>query len=330
MTDGSGSGSADRDAARPLVESLAGLPDAVLRRRTFLSRLGGLDPAAAAALLNGIVELSIERHAGAAALVPLVADRRALTEALGQKALAAIVGVAQRTGRGDLLRLLTTRAARRGYDDTPESGSSSGPSSLPLGWRTQLGRTGSRDTMDRLLYDQEPGVIESLLSNPRCTEREVVRIAAHRPTSARVLAVVFRHPRWGQRYQVKRALASNPYAAPTQSIGLLPSLLTQDLELIARDETLHRDVASSAAALLAARGVGAPPLREPEPEATPPPPDDGAGETPYDVEDGGVIEASDELKAALEAALKDIEAVEALADAAGEAAAKGGPPGDRD
>ncbi len=323
MTRITGSGSSDRELAAPLVESLAGVGEAALRRRAFLSRLAGLEPGAAAALLSGIVELSVERHPGAAALVPLVADLRTLTDALGQKFMAAIVSVARQTGRGGLLRLLTAQTAKRAYDGTPEAGSSSGPSSLPLGWRTQLGRTGSRDTMDRLLYDQQPGVIENLLKNPRCTEREVVRIAAHRPTSAKVLAVVFRHPRWVQRYQVKRALALNPYAAPAQAIGVLPSLLTQDLELIARDETLHRDVASAAATLLAARGVGTPPPPDPEPAL--PSPDERAGETPYDAEDGGVIEVSDELKAALEAALEDIEAVEALVEAAGEAAAKGRP-----
>lgn len=320
MTRARRSGPTDRERAAPLVESLAGVEDAALRRRAFLARLGGLEPDAAAGFLNGIVELSVERHAGAAALVPLVADLRTLTEALGQKAMAAIVQVARATGRGGLVRLLAAQAARRSYDDTPEAGGSSGPSSLPLGWRTQLGRTGSRDTMDRLVYDQEPGVIENLLKNPRCTEREVLRVAAHRPTSAKVLAVVFRHPTWSQRYPVKRALALNPYAAPAQAIGLLPSLLTQDLELIARDETLHADVSRAAATLLAARGVGVAPLPEPEPVL--PSPDEGAGEALHEAEDGGVVEASAEMKAAVEAALKDIEAVEALVEAAGEAAAR--------
>ncbi|HEX7127528.1 MAG TPA: hypothetical protein VF406_17355 [Thermodesulfobacteriota bacterium] len=320
----------DRALARGVVDALAAITTVEMRRHAFLRRLSGLEAPEAAALLNGVVQLAVDRHRAAAALVPLVGDLRGLAEALGQARMAAVVDAARRTGRADLLRLLTSRTARRAYDGAPETGSTSGPASLPLGWRTQLGRTGSRDTLDRLLYDQQPTVIENLLRNPRCTEREVVRIAAHRPTSAGVLAVVFRHPKWIQRYQVKRALALNPYAAPSQSIGLLPSLLTQDLELIARDETLHHDVASAAAALLAARGIGAPPPREPAPPPVPPSPDDEAGETPYDEEDGGTIEASPELKAALEAALRDIEAVEALADAAGEAAAKGGPTRSRD
>ncbi len=326
MTHATGSGPADRTVAAPVVESLAGVEDPAMRRRAFLSRLAGLDPEAAAAFLNGIIALSIERHRSAAALVPLVADLRTLTDALGQRPMGAILDAARRTGRAGLVRLLTAQAARRGYDDSPEGGDDqSGPSGLPLGWRTQLGRTGSRDTMDRLVYDQQPRVIENLLTNPRCTEREVVRIAAHRPTSARILAVVFRHPRWVQRYQVKRALALNPYAAPAQAIGLLPSLLTQDLEAIAGDQTLHRDVAAAAATLLVARGSRT--------ADAPPPaalllPDETLPEPMADEEDGGVIEASEELKAALAEALKDIEGVEAMVEAAGEAAAKGRPEDD--
>ncbi|HEY8369415.1 MAG TPA: hypothetical protein VIM86_08900 [Thermodesulfobacteriota bacterium] len=320
----------DRTLARDVVDALAAVASFEMRGRAFLARLSGLEATEVAALLNGVVQLAVDRYRPAAALAPFVGDLRGLAEALGQERMAAVVDAARETGRGDLLRLLTSRTARRTYDGPHDGGSTSGPASLPLGWRTQLGRTGSRDTLDRLLYDQQPRVIENLLRNPRCTEREVVRIAAHRPTSASVLAVVFRHPKWIQRYRVRRALAFNPYAAPSQSIGLLPSLLTQDLELIARDETLHHDVVSAAAALLAARGIGAPPPRPTAPPPFPLSPDDGAGETPYDEEDGGTIEASPELKAALEAALRDIEAVEAMADAAGEAAAKGGPTRSRD
>jgi hypothetical protein len=253
----------DRAAAREAADGLLGIEDPAFRRGALVRRLVALAPPEAAGFLNGLLQLAEERHAGAAALVPLLADVEELAAAIGHNAMAAILEAARDGGRPAVVRLLTSSvprtAAAAGTDpDRP------GRDALPLGWRTQLGRTGSRDTMDRLLYDPDPRVIENLLRNPRCTEREAVRIAAHRPTSPAVLSVVFRDPRWSVRYTVRRALAFNPHTTPAQAIGLLPLLLTQDLALAASDETLHREVVAAAERLLEARGAvtarPAPPL----------------------------------------------------------------------
>jgi hypothetical protein len=243
----------DRAAAREAVESLTGIEDPALRRGALLARLAAMAPEAGAALLNGLMELAVDRHPAAAALAPLLADVRQVTAVLGQRRMAALLAAARDSGRHGVVRVLTTQIARRASDGPEAQPERTTMDHVPLGWRKQLGRTGSRDVLDRLVYDQQPSVIETLLANPRTTEREVVRIVAHRPTSAAILAVVFRHPRWIARYTVKRALALNPYTIPAQAIGLLPSLLSQDLELIADDETLHEDVSSAAGNLLAAR-----------------------------------------------------------------------------
>ncbi len=243
----------NRAAAREAVESLSGIEDPALRRGALLARLAAATPEVGAALLSGLMELAADRHPTAAVLVPLLADLRQVTAVLGQRRMAALLVAARDSGRHGVVRLLTAQSARRASDGPEAEPERAAMDHVPLGWRKQLGRTGSRDVLDRLVYDPQPSVIENLFANPRLTEREVVRIAAHRPTSAAILAVVFRQPRWIARYAVKRALALNPYTAPAQAIGLLPSLLSQDLELIAADETLHRDVSSAAADLLAAR-----------------------------------------------------------------------------
>jgi hypothetical protein len=245
----------DRAVAREAADGLIGIEDPSFRRGALLRRLVALGAADASAFLNGLLQLAEERHAGAAALVALLADVEDLAGALGQKAVAAILEAARDGGRVAVVRLLTSQAPHKAAAVVLTDPDRPGGDDLPLGWRTQLGRTGSRDAMDRLLYDPNPRVIENLLRNPRCTEREAVRVAAHRPTSAAVLSVVFRDPRWSTRYAVKRALVFNPYTTPAQSIGLLPSLLTQDLALVAGDETLHREVVAAADRLLEARGA---------------------------------------------------------------------------
>lgn len=239
--------------ARAAIEALAAIEDVTLRRGALLARLAGLDAAAAAALLDGLLALAAARHPTAQEALVLLADTRGVAAALGQPRMAAILEAARDAGRTELVRLLAGKPGRRTGDGPEAEPERTSMDHLPLGWRKQLGRTGSREVLDRLLYDQQPSVIENVLANPRLTETEVVRIAAHRPTSAAILAVLFRHPRWLARYRVKRALALNPYTPPAQAVGLLPSLLTQDLELVAADETLHADVASAARSLLAAR-----------------------------------------------------------------------------
>lgn len=87
----------------------------------------------------------------------------------------------------------------------------------------------TRLVLDRLLHDRDPRVIAALLDNPRLAERDVVKIAAMRPTRAEVLACIAGHPRWATRYRVRKALAFNPATPLPLARALLPTLLHQDL-----------------------------------------------------------------------------------------------------
>jgi hypothetical protein len=262
----------DRAFAREIAHALLALEDAPLREAALFARLAAMTPVEGAAFLSGLVALAVDRDPAATPLIPLFSDVKALAGALGPRQMAALLEAARETDRDGVVKFLAARSPRRAATgaEAPPAGSTS--DALPLGRRTQIGRTGSRTDMDRLIYDQDPRVVENLLRNPRCTEREVLRIAAHRPTSAAVLSVLFHHPRWIARYPIKRALALNPYATPAQAIGLLPSLLTQDLAVIAGDETIHPDVAGAAERLLGARGAvsaqAAPPAPRPALPAT--------------------------------------------------------------
>jgi hypothetical protein len=97
------------------------------------------------------------------------------------------------------------------------------------GVRTALARSRDRHVLDRLVHDRDPRVIAALLDNPRLTERDVIRLAALRPTNPDVLQLLAGDPRWASRYRVRKALAFNPYTPSQVARLLLPTLLRQDL-----------------------------------------------------------------------------------------------------
>ena len=119
--------------------------------------------------------------------------------------------------------------------------------SMTLGHRRSLSKGFKKDTLDRLLSDPDPVVISNLLDNPRLTERDVLKIASKRPNSAAILKLVAVHRVWSKRQAVKRAVAMNPYTPPRTALGLLDSMLTQELAGVAADLTLHAQVRAHAA-----------------------------------------------------------------------------------
>ena len=101
---------------------------------------------------------------------------------------------------------------------------------LPLGVRKQAARTQDRNVIDRLLHDRNWRVIKLLLDNPRVIERDVINIAARRPTRPELLECVSQHSKWSGRYRVRKALACNPYTPYPLARQLLGTLLRQDLQ----------------------------------------------------------------------------------------------------
>ncbi|MES2639117.1 MAG: hypothetical protein V4850_06525 [Myxococcota bacterium] len=130
---------------------------------------------------------------------------------------------------------------------------------VSAGQRTSAARSVDRLVLDRLLHDRDPRVIAALLDNPRITERDVVRIAAMRPTSAAILERVAAHLRWGQRYRVRKTLAFNPSSPFSLAAPLLPTLLRQHLAELSTSQVLTPELRAEVTALLAARTTAADP-----------------------------------------------------------------------
>ena len=109
---------------------------------------------------------------------------------------------------------------------------------MTLGERRALARRAPTTTIDLLLGDPDPGVIQNLLNNPRLTEAMVLRICSRRPTVSVALETVFEAQHWAGRYRVRAALVRNPHLALKYSLNLLVFLRIGDLADIKNDATL--------------------------------------------------------------------------------------------
>jgi hypothetical protein len=167
----------------------------------------------------------------------------AVVDAFNAPALGDVVQQLREQAAGDSL-LALDRLLRRPTDSPRASVHPASPDDervpdygkgrpLTLGERKALARRPDRDTMARLLLDPHPDVIRALLSSPRITEDDVVRLAAKRPCRGDVLGEIARSIRWAHRARVRLTLALNPDTPVEISIAFLALLVRQELELVA-------------------------------------------------------------------------------------------------
>ena len=125
--------------------------------------------------------------------------------------------------------------------------------SSSVGERCTQARGRDRFKIDRLLHDKDYRVIRVLLNNPILVERDVVKIAAMRPTRPDVLREISVHRKWASRYPVRKALSSNPHTPITVARRLLPTLMRQDLAGVAEAGSVPEEIREQAASLLSKR-----------------------------------------------------------------------------
>jgi hypothetical protein len=230
--------------ATQLARKLVALPDPLMRERVLAEYLEQTAPAPAVAVLDEILVLG--RRGGPPFNVGLLALAGLLSqELLGYERLATLYAAAKADGREALMQLfLSSReeeehAARETEPDRE----------LTLGHRKWMARSTQREVFEKLLRDPEPDVVSILLQNPRLIERDVVRLAARRPTTAVLQWQIFAARRWIARYNVKRALVLNPDTPTELAIRLMGFLNARDLRLVRTSPTLAEAVREAATRL---------------------------------------------------------------------------------
>lgn len=237
--------------AKPFAHELALLKEAPQRDAKLVERLRDLPVEAAVELLHELVTLASTADVEARIALSCCVGLSRFEDELGYEHFAALYIAADEREYEDVKRLLSRTEVKR---KPPKRGSDNELVEKTLGERTALARsTRDRDLLDKLARDKNPRVIQNLLLNPRLVERDVVAIAAMRPTTPDVLEQVVRSARWNTRYAVKKALALNPYLPVGEAATLLAMLASPDLEEAAQLPDVAEAVRETAREILARR-----------------------------------------------------------------------------
>jgi len=189
------------------------------------------------------------------AFVPSLVDR---AEVERIASLRATVVAAKLLAAGRLLRASTFEGfgidSRKPVGQVAQKGDGS---PMTLGERRALARRPTRRALDALMRDPHPLVIQLLLRNPRITEDDVLRMAAHRPANAAVTSEIALA--WSRSGRVRMAVVLNPFAPSAVAVPLLGLLNRTELAQVARASDLPAVVRATAHELLLLR----PPIPNP-------------------------------------------------------------------
>lgn len=208
------------EGAYRLRRVLLSLTDVTLRVSWLRAHLAELRDAEAAELLSALCEDGERADPEAREALLIVAM---LLAADGDSPF--VERLRQHAEERRLLSL--ARLLRRGADGAYRSASEppvpdyGAGRELTVGERRSLARSPNRKVLEKLLRDPHPLVLRQLLSNPRLTEDDIVRLAARRPLHAATVEVLAESPRWLRRPRVRLTLLLNPGTPAPVSMPLL-------------------------------------------------------------------------------------------------------------
>jgi hypothetical protein len=203
-----------------------------------------------------------------ARLLDVVIGESEISEPRAREALMTIaLWVAGMARESDLARLRQTafaqrllslqRVIRRVPTDAPAAGEAHIPDygtgrELSLGERRTLARRSDRQGFFALMQDPDPMVIRELLTNPKTTEDDVVRIAAHRPARPTSIEAIAR-TRWLTRPRVRMSVLQNPGSPAKVALPLVGLCTKTELLQLVRGADVPTIVRITAGELAARR-----------------------------------------------------------------------------
>lgn len=233
----------DRDetenAADRLLARLSAIRDIKQRSYAVADRLRPLSNDEVIGIIRLIRDRALSGHEDYMLVYNGLMVSGALARVMGPARMSELVEAAQRLCEYEVVSLLMDLPAEGTDERDSQPYLDPGLRDVPLGMRKTLARKLDFRMIKRIARDQDPRVIKILLNNPRLTEAEVVRIAATRPTSPRVIEEIYGHPRWISRYTVKKVIVLNPHTPLSIALRLLTFLLVQDLEEVCSSTDLH-------------------------------------------------------------------------------------------
>ena len=208
-----------------------------------------LEPGFIAGVLNSLYTGKLD-SIGVRELKALFVDPLSLQSLLGKEKFLATEKIAMEMSLERVTPFFTNLAPRKSASKQDVREEDGKDSYETLGTRRSLSKGSVKETLDKLLLDTDPMIVENLLNNPRIVRGQVLKIATARPARPEILLLLARHAKWGKEYGIRMALAMNPYSPPRLALALLELLNRKDQKQVATDETLHGQVRRSAFAIL--------------------------------------------------------------------------------
>jgi len=236
------------------VDKAEGTVRSIKERRMRTAVLGELLHAQTAeVLVDGLCQLYVRAREGrllARTVLQEMALERGIFEQVTYLVRQRAYGIAHERRLEEVARMLLTSTVEESNPTLAEANTGNDYASESVGERCAAARLKNRFKLDRLLHDRDHRVIRILLDNPMLVERDVVKIAAMRPTRPEVLEAVARHRRWASRYAVRKALTCNPHTPPPIARRLVPTLMKQDLRTVLGAATVPAEIRDQVRALL--------------------------------------------------------------------------------
>ncbi len=224
--------------ASDFVNKLTVYKEPAIREKVFLKNIKVVPADILSDIIMHVISKAYKKEGKYLEISSMFTSKALLKEALGEKGMHDLMRAAAVKGYKEFsVFMLENRSvsAKKEVDEPLPDPKIEG---MPIGLRKTLSKSHNRDVIEKLLYDQEPSVINVLLSNPRITETDIIKIVSRRPNSESILRTVYNSHRWKYRYRVQCSLAMNPYTPADITLSVLPGLFNVDLLRIINDSRL--------------------------------------------------------------------------------------------
>lgn len=228
-----------------ILQSVRGISDRSQRALKVYAELAQHPALEIAEFLKFLMETSSHNPQHQQIHLDLLAHREALHQ-LSYEQIAAVYEIANERNWSEIQALFRLTSPRWVEDEIKPEVFAQRLASLTLGERKQLSRQVEGSYLEMLVFDEDPLVIASLLSNPKLRERDVVRLASRQGAPARVLEEVCKSKKWSVHYPVRKALVFNPSTPQVYALGFVRHLTQADLRSLLQKGRLSPELEQTA------------------------------------------------------------------------------------
>jgi ubiquinone/menaquinone biosynthesis C-methylase UbiE len=236
--------------AKKLLEEIFCLSEKKMRSAVIFERFQSVKAETVVEILQEFCNKASEKKPGYVEIIDSCLDINKMKETLGLEKMSEIYMNAKKMGYDGVVRLLMNPPPRGKKFSKYDFVEGQTTYDITLGAKRSLAKGLDKDVLDRIIYDEDQVVIKNILSNPRITERDVLKITSKRPIKPEILKIIFEAQKWSSRYVIKRSLVLNPFTPTGIALGLVNLMQYKDLKLIVSTGPLHEEVRNSAKDLL--------------------------------------------------------------------------------